>query len=255
MLCDAWGVIHNGVDLLPGAEAALVNFRKMRGPVIILTNAPRPSSIIPAQLDRLGLARGAYDAVVTSGDATRDEILKRLPATAYRIGPEKDDPLFDGLGINFVDLDAAEFIICTGPVDDQRDKPDDYRSVLESAAARGLEMVCANPDIVVNWGGRIIWCAGAIAELYEKLGGVAVYGGKPHAPIYRLAFDAVAHARGAPVDAARILAVGDGLNTDILGANRAGVDALLVTGDGGIHNGFEQQADVRLIGITEGLRW
>lgn len=255
MLCDAWGVIHDGVNLLPGAEAALVNFRKTRGPVVILTNAPRPSSIIPAQLDRLGFSREAYDAVVTSGDATRDEILQRLPAPAYRIGPEKDDPLFDGLGINFVALEAAGFIICTGPVDDQTDAPEDYRGVLERAAARGLEMVCANPDIVVNWGGRIIWCAGAIAELYEKLGGVAVYGGKPHAPIYRLAFDAVARTHGAPIDAARILAVGDGLKTDILGANRAGIDALLVTGEGGIHNGSAEQAGVGVIGAMEGLRW
>lgn len=255
LLCDAWGVIHNGVEMMPGAEAALVNFRKTRGPVVVLTNAPRPSAIIPAQLDRLGLARDAYDAVVTSGDATRDEIIQRLPATAYRIGPEKDDPLFDGLGINFVDLDAAGFIICTGPVDDQRDQPEDYRGVLERAAARGLEMVCANPDIVVNWGGRIIWCAGAIAELYEKLGGMVVYGGKPHAPIYRLAFDAVARVHGPPVDASRILAIGDGLKTDILGANRAGVDALLVTGEGGIHNGSAEHVGARVIGVTEGLRW
>ncbi len=255
ILCDAWGVIHNGVELMPGAEEAMISFRKASGPVIILTNAPRPSSIIPAQLDRLGLARAAYDAVVTSGDATRDEIQRRLPAPAYRIGPEKDDPLFDGLDINFVSLDEAGFIVCTGLVDDQRDEPEDYRDVLRRAAGRGLEMICANPDIVVNWGGRMAWCAGALAEIYKELGGAVVYGGKPYPPIYRLALSAVARARGKDTDRSRILAIGDGVNTDILGANRAGLDALLVTGRGGIHNEGADKPDVNVIGVMEGLRW
>ena len=255
MLCDAWGVIHNGVELMPGAEEAMVKFREACGPLIILTNAPRPSSIIPAQLDRLGLARDAYDAVVTSGDATRNEIHRRLPAPAYRIGPEKDDPLFEGLDINFVGLEEASFIICTGLVDDQRDEPEDYRDVLKQAAERGLEMICANPDIVVNWGGRMLWCAGALAEIYKGFGGAVVYGGKPHPPIYRLAFEAVARLRGGAADRSRILAVGDGVNTDILGANRAGLDALLVTGRGGIHDGGADKPDVNVIGVMEGLKW
>ncbi len=255
MLCDAWGVIHNGVELMPGAEEALIKFREICGPVIILTNAPRPASIIPAQLDRLGLSRDAYDAIVTSGDATRAEIARRLPAPAYRIGPDKDDPLFDGLDINFVHLEAAGFIVCTGMVNDHTDEPEDYRDVLRRAAATGLEMVCANPDIVVNWGGRMIWCAGALAEIYEQLGGAVVYGGKPHAPIYELAFAAVDHARGETTNASRILAVGDGLNTDILGANRAGVDALLVTGSGGIHNGENKASDLKVVAITKRLTW
>lgn len=261
MLCDAWGVIHNGVKLLPGAADAMIRFRGARGPLVILTNAPRPSSIIPAQLDRLGLSREAYDAVVTSGDATRDEIARRLPAPAFRIGPDKDDPLFEGLDIDFRPLDEAGFVICTGLVDDRRETPEDYRDLLRRIAGRGLDMVCANPDIVVNWGGRMIWCAGALAEIYAFYGGRVVYGGKPHAPIFRLAFDAVEKARGAPALRSRILVVGDGLKTDILGANQNGLDALLVTGGGGVFGGegalrpHLEAAGVDVIGVMEEMRW
>lgn len=269
MLCDAWGVIHNGVTLFDGVAHALTRFREECGPVIILTNAPRPSAIIPGQLDRLGLPREAYDSVVTSGDATQAEIAKRLPALAYRIGPEKDDPLFEGLDINFTGMDEAGFLICTGLVDDQTETPQDYRNVLQTAATRNLEMICANPDIVVNWGGRMIWCAGALAQIYEELGGTVVYGGKPHEPIYRLAFEAIEQARGQSVDKARVLAVGDGLNTDILGANRASVDVLLIAGSGGINQGRPNedgidasniskellQGGLSAIAIAEGLKW
>ncbi|MHA7871823.1 MAG: TIGR01459 family HAD-type hydrolase [Hyphococcus sp.] len=264
LLCDAWGVIHNGVELFPGAAEAMIAFRAACGPLVILTNAPRPSSIIPGQLERLGLPDDAYDAIVTSGDATRAEIARRLPAPAYRIGPAKDDPLFDGLRIDFAPLDAAEFIICTGLEDDQREQPEDYRPLLERAAARALPMICANPDIVVNWGGRMIWCAGALAEIYAALGGEVVYGGKPHAPIYRLAMAAIEQANSAPVDLKRVLAVGDGLKTDIIGANRLGVDALFVVGAGGVHDGETDLAAVErrlaeagasAIGVTEALQW
>ena len=264
LLCDAWGVIHNGVDLFDGAAEAMTEFRRTRGPVIILTNAPRPSSIIPGQLDRLGLQREAYDAVVTSGDATRHEIERRLPAPAYRIGPDKDDPLYDGLDIAFTGLDEAGFIVCTGLKDDAREAPDDYRDALAAAAARGLPMVCANPDIVVNWGGRMIWCAGALAQIYDQLGGEVVYGGKPHAPIYALAAERLAGIAGAAIDPARVLAVGDGLRTDIAGANAAGVDALYIAGEGGVHMGATDaasiaarldEAGVSAIAAMEGLKW
>lgn len=255
LLCDAWGVIHDGVRLFDGAAEALVNFRRERGPVIVLTNAPRPHWIIPPQLDRLGLPRSAYDAVVTSGDATRAEIEKRLGSPAYRIGPTKDEGLFDGLAIEFVPLAEAAFIVCTGLVDDEREAPEDYRAALEQAAGRRLPMICANPDIVVRWGGRLIWCAGALAELYESLGGAVVYGGKPHRPIYDLALARIAAIAGAPVSPSRTLAIGDSLRTDIEGARRSGIDAVLIAGAHGVHERSEESFEQDMAGVMETLRW
>jgi len=235
LLCDAWGVIHNGVTLTPGIEGALTRFRAERGPVIILTNAPRPSAIIPPQLDRLGLSRNSYDAVVTSGDATHAAIEGFLPAPAFRLGPEKDDALYCDLDITFATIDSAEFIVCTGLFDDQQEQPDEYRDLLKVAAGRKIPMVCANPDIVVNWGGRIVYCAGALAEIYAELGGDVIYGGKPHRPIYDLAMKEIEKAAGIRIPKSRVLAVGDSIKTDIGGANAQGIDALLVAGANGIH--------------------
>lgn len=261
LLCDAWGVIHNGVSLFDGAEEALLRFRAERGPVIVLTNAPRPSSIIPAQLDRLGLSRAAWDAVVTSGDATRAEIARRLPARPFRIGPAKDDGLYDGLDVSFAPIEEASFIVCSGLRDELAEEPEDYRALLAPAAARGLPMICANPDVVVRLGGRLIWCAGALAQVYEDLGGEVIYGGKPHAPIYRLAVEAAQKAAGRTIGAGEILAVGDGLHTDIAGAARQGFDAIYVSGAGGIHDGETGPAEalasagLPAAAIMESLAW
>lgn len=264
LLCDAWGVIHDGVRLFDGAAYALGRFRGERGPVVILTNAPRPSSIIPPQLDRLGLPRGAYDAVVTSGEAARAEIARRLPAPAYRLGPRKDARLYDGIDIDFVGLEEAAFIVCTGLADDQRETPEDYRPLLEKAARRGLAMICANPDIVVRWGGRLVYCAGALAQLYEGLGGEVVYGGKPYPAIYELALGEIETIRGAAVDRARVLCIGDGLHTDIAGANRQNLDAVFVAGAGGVHGGAGSPGEThkaladsraRAIAVMESLKW
>jgi HAD superfamily hydrolase (TIGR01459 family) len=245
LLCDAWGVIHDGVTLFPGASDALMKFRETRGPVIILTNAPRPSSVIPPQLDRLGLPREAYDAVVTSGDATRAAIVARMKEPAFRIGPAMDDPLFEGLPIDFRPLEEASFIVCSGLDDEEREEPEAYRERLARAAARGMPMVCANPDIVVNWGGRIMWCAGALGEIYRELGGEVIYGGKPHWPVYELALKHVETERG-PTPRSRILAAGDGLKTDIKGANDHGFDALLIAGEGGVHEGGKDAAAIAM---------
>jgi len=264
LLVDAWGVIHNGVELFEGVGDAMASFRKARGPVAILTNAPRPSSIIPAQLDRIGLPRQAYDAVIASGDTTRAAILSFLPAPAYRLGPEKDDPLYEGVGIDFAPFEDARFIVCTGLVDDQTQTPEDYRELLARAAARRLPMVCANPDIVVRWGGRLVWCAGALAEIYQTLGGKVMYGGKPHAPIYDLALKRINAIAGAEIPRSRILAVGDGVKTDIAGANAQGIDALFIFGAGGVHEGAadavaaakaldEAGADARY--VAKALNW
>ncbi|MFC2951033.1 TIGR01459 family HAD-type hydrolase [Marinicaulis aureus] len=263
LLCDAWGVIHDGVTLFPGVAEALTRFRETRGPVIILTNAPRPSSVIPAQLDKIGLPRSAWDDIVTSGDATRAAIEARLPAPAFRLGPAKDDPLFEGLDIDFRPLEEAAFIICTGMEDDAHETPDDYRGLLERAAKRRLPMICANPDIVVNWGGRLIWCAGALAEIYKELGCEVVYGGKPHAPIYDLALKRIETLRG-QTETARILAVGDGLKTDILGANNKKLDVLMIAGAGGVHEGDRdadavaaklEEAGLHAMGVAQALQW
>ncbi|MEX0645427.1 MAG: TIGR01459 family HAD-type hydrolase [Parvularculaceae bacterium] len=264
LLCDAWGVIHDGVRLFDGAKEALLSFRAARGPVIILTNAPRPSSIIPPQLDRLGLPREAYDAVVTSGEATRAEIAARLPARPYRLGPDKDDSLYEGLDVSFAPLEEAAYIVCTGLVDDKTETPEEYRGLLTRAAARRLPMICANPDVVVRWGGRLIYCAGALAQIYEDLGGAVVYGGKPHPRIYKLALQAVEKARGEAVDPRRVLAIGDGLKTDIAGANGQGIDAVFVAGAGGVHEGATSReaiaetlarANVFAVAAMESLRW
>jgi len=264
ILCDAWGVIHNGKNLLPGAADAMVRFRERRGPIVILTNAPKPAAVIPPQLDALKLPRAAWDGIVTSGDSTRAEIERFLQMPAYRIGPPFDDPLFEGMAIEFVTLEEAGFIVCTGLNDGFTEEPDQYRDRLRLAAERGLPMVCANPDIQVNWGGRLMWCAGALAEIYESFGGSVVYGGKPYPAIYRLAEAAVEKARGPGAGAPRLLGVGDGLHTDILGANKAGIDALLVVGDGGLHVGASEKQGLidkitrdglRVTAIMEGLKW
>ncbi len=264
LICDAWGVIHNGKALLPGAAAAMQRFRETRGPIVILTNAPKPSGVIPAQLDRLGLPRDAWDAIVTSGDSTRAEIERFLPAPAWRVGPSFDDPLFEGLPVNFVAFEDAAFIICTGLNDGFTEEPDQYRGVLRAAAGRDLPMICANPDLQVNWGGRLMWCAGALAQIYESFGGEVVYGGKPFPAIYRLARAAVDKAVGPGASPPRLLAVGDGLHTDIAGANKAGIDAVLVVGAGGLHEGASDRRaltnklageDLRVSAVMEGLTW
>lgn len=225
LLCDAWGVIHNGRELFPDVTEALLTFRKQRGPVIIITNAPRLSDAIPPQLDRLGLPSEAYDAVVTSGDATKKTVQNYAGQPGYRIGPDKDDNMFSWTGMTFVPLEDASFILCTGLVDDLNETPEDYRDLLKKASDRALPMICANPDRIVKFGDRIMYCAGALADLYEELGGQTIFCGKPHAPIY----DACrAVLQDAGCSSSRILAVGDGLQTDILGANQQNIDVAFV---------------------------
>lgn len=226
ILCDAWGVIHNGQALFPGVAEALTQFRQTRGPVIVLTNAPRLSDVIPAQLDRLGLPRAAYDQVVTSGDATRAAVAAKADLPFFKLGPDKDQTLFSALPVTFVPLEEAEIILCTGLMDDLNETPDDYHEMLSAAAARNLPMICANPDRVVKFGDRLMYCAGALADVYAALGGKVIFGGKPHAPIYDASRARLAALGMAPD--ARVLAIGDGLQTDILGANTQGIDVLFI---------------------------
>lgn len=233
LLSDVWGVIHNGAASFPEACAALARWRAERGPVILISNSPRPSSDVVAQLDALGVPRESWSAFVTSGDATRRLLAERAPGPAWRLGPDRDAPLYEGLGLSFEALDKAAFIACTGPIDDETEGPGDYQARFEDAAARGLEMVCANPDIVVQRGDRLIYCGGALAQLYQQLGGAVVMAGKPHAPIYELCVAEAERLTGAPVPRERLLCIGDGVATDVKGANAQGLDVMFVAG--GIH--------------------
>jgi len=235
LLSDVWGVIHNGRESFPAACAALARWRAERGPVILISNSPRPSADVVAQLDALRVPRAAWSAFVTSGDATRLLLAERAPGPAWRLGPDRDAPLYEGLGLSFESLDKAAFIACTGPIDDETEGPGDYQSRFEGAAARGLEMVCANPDIVVQRGDKLIYCGGALAQLYESLGGKVVMAGKPHAPIYELCVAEAERLTGGPVARPRMLCIGDGVATDVKGANAQGLDVLFIAA--GIHGG------------------
>jgi HAD superfamily hydrolase (TIGR01459 family) len=234
LLCDVWGVVHNGREHFPAAVGALTRFREVHGPVVLLSNAPRPSEAVKPQLAQLRVPDAAWSAFVTSGDATRAELHRRAPGPAYAIGPAWDLPLYEGTGVSLAaSPDDAAFVSCTGLVDDDKETPDDYRGRLEAAAGRKLPMVCANPDRVVHRGEKLIWCAGALADLYEQLGGEVVMAGKPHAPIYRCGLEAVSEQLGRPVDPRRVLCIGDGVGTDVAGANAQSLDCLFVAG--GIH--------------------
>ncbi len=234
VLCDVWGVVHNGRTAFLEATHALMQFRENGGIVVMLTNAPRPSSEIPAQFKKVGVPDAAWDDIVTSGDATRALLAKWAPGPAFKLGPPKDDRLYDGTGVTFAPLGAAKFISCTGFYDDNRETPDDYDQFLAEAAALNLPMICANPDKVVHFGDRLIYCAGALAQNYAALGQKVIYTGKPNPPIYQLSYERLSDLLQSPVDKSRILAIGDGLPTDILGAAREGLDCLFITG--GIHD-------------------
>jgi HAD superfamily hydrolase (TIGR01459 family) len=235
LLCDVWGVVHNGRESFRGACEALARFKAERGPVVLITNAPRPNAPILDQLDSLGVPREAWSQVVTSGDATRELLARRVPGPVYKIGPERDWPLYHDIALKEAELARAAFICCTGPFDDENDQPEDYREGFVGAVARGLEFICANPDIVVQRGDTLIYCAGALAQLYQSLGGKVLMAGKPYPAIYDLALAEAASRLGKPLDRARVLCVGDGLPTDIRGANAQDLDVLFIAN--GIHGG------------------
>lgn len=233
-LVDIWGVIHDGRVPFMDAIEACRRFRAECGPVVLISNSPRPSTAIPEQFRQIGVPTDFYDAIATSGDATRAELAQRAPGPAFKLGPARDEPLYDGLDLSFAPMEDAAFISCTGLFDDNIETADDYVDLLTAARARGLEMVCANPDLVVHRGDRLIYCGGALAKAYKQIGGHVILGGKPHAPIYRLAMAGVADANGgAAVAPERILAIGDGPDTDVAGAIAQGFAALFIAR--GIH--------------------
>jgi HAD superfamily hydrolase (TIGR01459 family) len=241
VFCDLWGCLHNGKAAYPAAIAALQGFRATGGKVVLLTNAPRPKSSVINQLDGLGVPRDAYDLVVTSGDAAQMGMLSgAVGRKVHHIGAPKDEVFFTDFAedlaayaatqphITRVPLNEAEGIVCTGLFDDLTETPDDYRATLLMAKTLGLPMLCANPDIIVDLGDRRLYCAGALAQAYEQMGGTTLYFGKPHPPIYDLARRRLVES-GAPSDP-QILCIGDGIFTDIQGGIGEGLDTLFITG-------------------------
>ncbi|WP_374274604.1 TIGR01459 family HAD-type hydrolase [Brevundimonas sp.] len=243
LLCDVWGVIHNGRESWPAPLEALTRFQaEGHGQVVLISNSPRPSQDVVAQLDALNVPREAWRAFVTSGDATRAELARRAPGPAWAIGPERDNVLYEGTGVVLTAApDEAALISCTGPYDDATETPEDYRARFEGAVARDLEMICANPDIVVQKGDRLIYCGGALAQLYAAMGGRVTMAGKPHGPIYDLAIKEAEALLGRSVDRSRVLCIGDGVVTDVRGANAQGLDCLFIAS--GIHGGAARGQD------------
>jgi len=241
VFCDLWGCLHNGKTAYPAAVAALQAFRAGGGAVVLLTNAPRPNASVIRQLDGLAVPRDAWDLVVTSGDAAQMGMLSgAVGRRVHHIGAVKDEVFFtdfaDDLAayaatqppITRVPLAEAEGVVCTGLANDLTETPDDYRAQLLLAKTMGLTMLCANPDIVVDLGDKRLYCAGALAEAYEAMGGEALYFGKPHPPIYDLARRRLAALTGR--DDLQVLCIGDGIGTDVQGGVSEGLDTLFVTG-------------------------
>ena len=239
ILCDVWGVLHDGVRAHTEAGEALIRFRGLPGGtrprrVVLVSNAPRPWGGVQTILDGYGVPREAYDAILTSGDLTRSLLAGTPGARIHHLGPERDAPIFDGLDIRRVAAGEADAVVCTGLFDDTRETAEDYRPALEEWRARDVPMICANPDLVVERAGLLIPCAGLIAEAYATLGGRVTYAGKPYRPVYAAALDMAGALDGlAAPDPARVLAVGDALRTDIAGASAFGLPNLLVAR--GIH--------------------
>jgi HAD superfamily hydrolase (TIGR01459 family) len=233
LLSDIWGVVHNGLVAFPEACEALHRFREQGGTVILITNAPRPADSVQRQLRKLGVADDIYDAIVSSGDLTRHFVADHLGQKMFWLGPERDNSIYRGLDPVLAPLEQADYIVCTGLFDDETESAETYRAMMLQARERKLTLVCANPDIVVERGDRLIYCAGAIAELYLELGGEVIFYGKPHRPIYQRAIALAAERRGRAVQLGRVLAIGDSVRTDLAGAHGFGIDCLFVTR--GIH--------------------
>lgn len=232
ILCDVWGVLHNGERAFSAAASALARARDRGIAVVLITNAPRPADGVIAQMRALGITDAAWDRIVTSGDVTR-ALIADGPRRIFHLGPERDVVLYDGLDVDLVDEFDAAGVVCTGLFDDETEKPEDYADMLKRLRSKDLPFICANPDIVVERGDRLIWCAGALARDYAQLGGRTLIAGKPHAPIYEASLAAAAEVLGRKIGPRDALAIGDGILTDVKGADSFGIDVLYISG--GIH--------------------
>ena len=233
ILCDVWGVLHNGMRAFPDAVAALRAARGRGQKVVLITNSPRPRAGVAEQLALLDVPQDCYDVIVSSGDVTR-RLIAEGPRRVFHLGPDRDLPLYDGIDVELSEEFEAQAVVCTGMFDDD-EKPEDYADMLERFRARNLPFICANPDIVVERGDELIWCAGALARDYAQLGGRTEIAGKPHRPIYEAALAEASALLGREAARGEALAIGDGVLTDVKGAADNGIDVLFVSG--GIHAG------------------
>ena len=262
-LCDVWGVVHDGIAGFPVAIDALARHRRNRGIVILLTNAPRPREDVARPLSSLGVGKEAYDLVITSGDVTRELVGRHAGGRLFHLGPERDLGLLRGLAVDLTGLAEAEAVVCTGLFDDTSETPDDYAQLLNQMRERDLEMICANPDKQVRRGAALVYCAGAIAERYEAMGGRVAMAGKPFAPMYELAASEAQRLLGHTPAKSQMLAIGDGPETDIAGAANFGIDALLIAH--GVSHGEAPDAlaqrvqaqvpSARIIRTLDALKW
>jgi len=230
--CDVWGVVHNGIKPHESAVQACQAYRAAGGTVILLSNSPRHSDGVAIQLDEVGVSRDTYDALVTSGDVARTEMMRRGGERVFLLGPERDRPMLAGLDIELTGPEEAQVVLCSGLFDDETETPEDYVNLFARLYERALPMICANPDLMVERGDRLIHCAGALAKAYGEMGGEVIYTGKPHPPIYAIARERLAAIAGTISDSA-ILAIGDGVRTDIAGAQSEGLDSVFVAS--GLH--------------------
>lgn len=229
LFCDIWGVVHNGVTPHSEAVDALVRFRQAGGHVVLVSNASRPSPYIKLMLDRMGVPAHGYDAIITSGDATRELIAQFSGRKVHHVGPHSDNPLFEGLDVTKTEADEAAAIVVTG-LNNADHHPADYADAIEHWMALGLPMICANPDKVVEIGGRIEYCPGALADIYAQMGGEVRMAGKPFPAIYDAAAKRLGEIAGQKIERSALLAIGDSIRTDAAGAAGFGIDFLFVTG-------------------------
>jgi HAD superfamily hydrolase (TIGR01459 family) len=249
-IVDIWGVMHNGARAHRAAGEACIRFREAGGIVVLLSNAPRPFRFVVPHMTSLGVDPKAYDGGVTSGDATRDMVSEWQGRKLLHIGPERDKGLFDGFDVHLSSPQEADAVLCSGLYDDTKETPADYAGLLATLAARGVPMICANPDIVVERGHEIIYCAGAIAADYETRGGKVIYAGKPHGPIYQRTLAEIARLNGRPVAKDKVLCIGDGVETDIKGAHGAGLRSVFIASPIFAPNGLDAAVLEKLFAAT-----
>jgi HAD superfamily hydrolase (TIGR01459 family) len=241
-IVDIWGVMHNGARAFEAAAEACRRFRAGGGIVALLSNAPRPFTAVIPHMTSLGVDPNSYDTGVTSGDAARGMIEAWSGRAFLHIGPERDLGLFAGLEVRMATPETAEAIVCSGLFDDTRETPADYAALFAVLLARRLPMICANPDLVVERGDKLVWCAGSLAAAYAAGGGEVLYAGKPHLPIYRRTFEAIDGIKGSPVARERVLAIGDGVDTDLKGAHAAGLRSVFIASAVHLPGGLEARA-------------